>query len=108
MIYPSIATCNVKECAWYSYGKSIDDAELAWTAHVAAEHYDIRRGAITNKAFEAFAAAVEKDAGQTNRIIGSMSRRELEDLRAVALALAEITAARVAIYGGHLTKTPEN
>ena len=33
-----VATCMVKDCGWHAHGDSINDAVLAWTAHLTAKH----------------------------------------------------------------------
>jgi hypothetical protein len=33
-----VAECHVKDCRWHGHGDSVNDAVLAWTAHLAAKH----------------------------------------------------------------------
>lgn len=33
-----VAQCMVKSCQWHGHGDSINDAVLAWTAHLTADH----------------------------------------------------------------------
>lgn len=35
-----IATCRTKNCTKHFHGDSINDAVLAWTAHLAEDHLD--------------------------------------------------------------------
>lgn len=32
------AECHIKACRWHGHGDSVNDAVLAWTAHLAAKH----------------------------------------------------------------------
>ena len=33
-----VATCRVGDCGWDAHGDSVNDAVLAWTAHLADKH----------------------------------------------------------------------
>ena len=33
-----IAECHVADCRWHGHGDSVNDAVLAWTAHLAKVH----------------------------------------------------------------------
>lgn len=35
-----VAECHVTACRWYARGDSLNDAVLAWTKHLTAEHRD--------------------------------------------------------------------
>lgn len=34
------AQCHVGECRWHAHGDSVNDAALAWTKHLSAQHRD--------------------------------------------------------------------
>ena len=33
-----VAECHIAGCRWYGHGDSVNDAVLAWTKHLSAEH----------------------------------------------------------------------